>query len=197
MARFEFITTHALSILVVLMIFIFLFQRSVFETMIHSFLGRLTLLFILILVASHNTVLGLVGVLLIVLLYEYDNTYEGNANMSDFLSTDVASNLKNTPTEVVEPDNSGAKSKPAVVPTNEPETKSAPPPPDSISKSQKTDLESQIQKGKSSKHFDNPTTTPAATDTTTNVNASESTTTTDESAKQGFTNMFGNGYSLF
>jgi cytoskeletal protein RodZ len=183
MKQFEFTTIHALSILVILLIAIFLIQPSIFGTMINTFLGRLTLLFILILITSHHTMCGLVSVLLIIAIYEHYNRFEGQMNMSDSLPPSPPVPVKDS----VQPNESGATSSPASIPVNEPvqpTTSSA----DSMDTSKKTELESQIQKGKNSKQLPN-----ATTNSTANVVASENTKTSSE----GFANLFGNEWSSF
>jgi cytoskeletal protein RodZ len=184
MKQFEFTTIHALSILVILLIAIFLIQPSIFGTMINTFLGRLTLLFILILITSHHTMCGLVSVLLIISIYEYYNRFEG---MSDSMPSSSPPSPPVPVKDPVQPNESGATSSPASIPVNEPvqpTTSSV----DSMDTSKKTELESQIQKGKNSKQLPN-----ATTNSTANVVASENTKTSSE----GFANLFGNEWSSF
>jgi hypothetical protein len=192
MKQFEFTTTHALSVLVILLITIFLFQPSIFGTMINTLLGRFTLLFILILITSHHTMCGLVCVLLIIALYEYYNRFEGQTNISEtdgLLPPPPPSIGK--PNEEVAPVESGAVSTSAAIPPNEPKTTSSVNS-NGMDRTKKTELEGQIQKGNDSKQL-----SPNSNTSTANVNASESLSTTNVSAKQGFANMFGNEWASF
>jgi hypothetical protein len=193
MKQFEFTTTHALSVLVVLLITIFLFQPSIFGTMINTFLGRLTLLFILILITSYHTMCGLVSVLLIIALYEYYNRFEGQTNLSD-------SHLPPPPTnpaipvltkEEVKPNESGLQlNAPASIPPDEPNH--SPVNTSAMDSTKKTELERNIQNGNNSKQLH-----PTSTSSNANVAPSESTKTSSTSTKQGFANMFGNDWASF
>ena len=188
MKQFEFTTTHALSVLVILLITIFLFQPSIFGTMINTFLGRLTLLFILILITSYHTMCGLVSVLLIIALYEYYNRFEGQQNILD---SHVPPPPPADPTkDNVQAKESGSVSSPAIIPSNE--SKSTPVHPNAMDRTKKTELEGQIQKGNNSKQL-----APASTSSMANVAASESINTSNISTKQGFANMFGNDWAPF
>lgn len=203
MKQFEFTTTHALSVLVILLITIFLFQPSIFGTMINTLLGRFTLLFILILITSHHTMCGLVCVLLIIAIYEYYNRFEGQQNISDSHalsmnssppppSSNPSTDPSTDPSKVnVQPNESGSVSSPAIIPASEPKS---PPPvnPNAMDRTKKTELEGQIQKGNDSKQLSSNTNTSSS-----DVKASESLNTTDASAKQGFANMFGNEWASF
>jgi len=192
MKQFEFTTTHALSVLVILLITIFLFQPSIFGTMINTFLGRLTLLFILILITSYHTMCGLVSVLLIIALYEYYNRFEGAQNISDSLSTSATSTLVPTdkPKDNVQPNDAGSISSPqATIPKEEP---IHPVNTNAMDSTKKTELEGQIQKGNNSKQLP-----VASTNSNPNVAPSESTKTSTISTKQGFANMFGNEWAPF
>jgi hypothetical protein len=82
MKSFDLTTTNAMSILGILLIFILFFEPRIYGTMIHTFLGRLTLLFILILITSYNQVYGLIAVILIISLFEYYDGSEGMENMN-------------------------------------------------------------------------------------------------------------------
>jgi hypothetical protein len=185
MKQFEFTTSHASSILVMLLLFIFVFQPFTYKTMIHSFLGRVTLLFILILITSCNVMIGLIWLLIIVSLYEYYSRFEGAENMVD------------VPTPELKPDayDYGSNSTPEVLPTD---TNSGSVPDlnvnsDSVDQATKLEKERQVQKGEASK------TLPVSKtmDNSENVLPSESTTTSDLATKQGFANMFGNEYTRF
>lgn len=185
MKQFEFTTSHALSILVMLLLFIFVFQPSTYEIMIHSFLGRLTLLFILILITSCNVMFGLLWLLVIVSLYEYYSRFEGAENMIE------------TPTPELKPTafDYSSDSKSEVLPSditsvNEDDlnVKSY-----TIDQAMKLEKERQVQQGIESKTLPISVTM----DDTENVLPSESTTTTDLATKEGFANIFGNGYTPF
>jgi cytoskeletal protein RodZ len=192
MKQFEFTTTHALSVLVILLITIFLFQPSIFGTMINTFLGRLTLLFILILITSYHTMCGLVSVLLIIALYEYYNRFEGQQNMSDSLVPPINPSPPPTdkPKDNVQPNDSGSISSPqATIPKEEPVH---PVNTNAMDSTKKTELEGQIQKGNNSKQLP-----LASTNSNPNVAPSESTKTSSISTKQGFANMFGNDWAPF
>jgi len=193
MKQFEFTTTHALSVLVILLITIFLFQPSIFGTMINTFLGRLTLLFILILITNYHTMCGLVCVLLIIALYEYYNRFEGQQNISDFHVPTINPSPP-SPTDPtkdnVQANESGSVSSHAIIPSNEPKT--TPVDPNAMDRTKKTELEGQIQKGNNSKQL-----APASTSSNPNVAASESINTSTISTKQGFANMFGNDWAPF
>jgi cytoskeletal protein RodZ len=192
MKQFEFTTTHALSVLVILLITIFLFQPSIFGTMINTFLGRLTLLFILILITSYHTMCGLVSVLLIIALYEYYNRFEGQQNMSDSLvpPTNPPPPPTDKPKDNVQPNDSGSISSPqATIPKEEPVH---PVNTNAMDSTKKTELEGQIQKGNNSKQLP-----LASTNSNPNVAPSESTKTSSISTKQGFANMFGNDWAPF
>lgn len=190
MKQFEFTTTHALSVLVILLITIFLFQPSIFGTMINTLLGRFTLLFILILITSHHTMCGLVCVLLIIALYEYYNRFEGQTNISGNDAPPPPPPPIGEPKKEVAPVESGAVSTSATIPPNEPKATSVNP--NAMDRTKKTELEGQIQKGNDSKQLSSNATTSSA-----NVKASESLNTTNASAKQGFANMFGNEWASF
>jgi hypothetical protein len=190
MKQFEFTTTHALSVLVILLITIFLFQPSIFGTMINTFLGRLTLLFILILITSYHTMCGLVCVLLIIALYEYYNRFEGQQNISDSHVPPPPPPPADPTKHNVQANESGSVSSPAIIPSNEP--KSTPVDPNAMDRTKKTELEGQIQKGNNSKQL-----APASTSSMANVAASDSINTSNISTKQGFANMFGNEWAPF
>jgi hypothetical protein len=184
MKQYEFTTTHALSILVILLVFIFLIEPLIFRTMTNTFLGRFTLLFILIVITSYNFVYGLVFVLFIIAIYEYYNRFEGAENMSETIinhSKDKSSTIK--------PNEYGSISSHAEIPLNEHVQDISN---NAMDTTKKTELESQIQKGNSSKQL-------YFTSNTSNKNVlpSESTTTTLSATKQGFSNMFGSEYSKF
>jgi len=191
MKQFEFTTTHALSVLVILLITIFLFQPSIFGTMINTLLGRFTLLFILILITSHHTMCGLICVLLIIALYEYYNRFEGMDGTAMSETMPALPPVVDKPKEDVKPDESGLVSSPAAIPTNEP---ASPPPVDTnaMDRTKKTELEGQIQKGNDSKQLPSTTNTSSS-----NVTASEPLNTSTTSAKQGFATMFGNEWASF
>jgi hypothetical protein len=187
MKQFEFTTSHASSILVMLLLFIFVFQPFTYETMIHSFLGRVTLLFILILITSCNVMIGLIWLLIIVSLYEYYSRFEGAENMVEVP----------VPTPELKPDayDNGSKSTPEVLPTdmNSGSVPDLNVNSDSVDQATKLEKERQVQKGEASK------TLPVSKtmDNSENVLPSESTTTSDLATKQGFANMFGYGHTIF
>jgi len=82
MEPFDLTTTNAMSILGILLVFILFFEPRIYGTMIHTFLGRLTLLFILILITSYNHICGLIALILIISLFEYYDSFESMANMN-------------------------------------------------------------------------------------------------------------------
>ena len=187
MKQVEFTTTHALTILVMLLLFIFAFQPSIYETMINTLLGRLTLLFILILVTSHSTILGLGWAAIIVSFYEYYSRFEGAQNMNDSPSLDPMPLPKRNPV----PNDSGNNSPQEIIPENDDEDQDNDPANGStaMDSGTKADKEGTIQKGHSSKALP-----ILAMLRNSNVNPSESTTTTNVASKQGFASMFGNEY---
>jgi len=81
MKQIEITTNLALFVLVVLLLTIFVFKPSIYKNMIHTFLGRLAMLFILILITSHNIILGLMWCILIIYFYENYGHFEGLENM--------------------------------------------------------------------------------------------------------------------
>jgi len=82
MKSFDLTTTNAMSILGVLLLFILFFEPRIYGTMTHTFLGRTTLLFILILITSYNHICGLIALILIISLFEYYDLSEGMENMN-------------------------------------------------------------------------------------------------------------------
>jgi hypothetical protein len=165
-------------------------NKKIQLTMINTFLGRLTLLFILILITSHHTMGGLVSVLLIIALYEHYNRFEGQENMSDSTSIPVPVPT-DKPKEEVKPNESGAVSSPASIPSNDP-VQPAVSSSGSMDTSKKTELESQIQKGNNSKQLPTGLNSNSA-----NVSPSESTKTSSVASKEGFANTFGNDWAPF
>ncbi len=193
MKQFEFTTTHALSILVMLLLFIFAFQPSVYENMINNLLGRLTLLFILILITSHSTTLGLVWVLVIISLYEYYNRFEGAQNMNDSSSDDLPI-PKMKPKKNPNPNDSGSMSPQEMIPENDENLDDPAVGSTSMDSGTKSEKERKIQNGHSSKTLPN---NKYLRKDDADVEPSESTTTKDSAAKQGFASMFGSEYASF
>jgi len=186
MKQFEFTTTHALSILVMLLLFIFAFQPSIYENMINTLLGRLTLLFILILVTSYSTILGLVWATIIISFYEYYSRFEGAQNMNvSPLLRDSLPQLKRNPV----PNDSGNNSPQEMIPENDENLDDPAVGSTAMDSGTKADKESKIQKGHSSKAL--PILKMLKNS---NVSPSESTMTNDVALKQGFASMFGNEY---
>lgn len=183
MKQFEFTTSHALSILVMLLLFIFAFQPSIYENMINTLLGRLTLLFILILVTSHSTMLGLLWAAIIISFYEYYSRFEGVQNM------DVAPPSQPRPKRKPVPNDSGTKSPQEMIPENDENLDDPAVGSTAMDSGTKADKEGKIQKGHSSKAL--PILKMLRKS---NVSPSESTTTKDVALKQGFASMFGNEY---
>jgi len=184
MLKFNFTGVHALSVLVVLLIIVFLFNPTIFGNMINTFLGRLLLLSILIVVVNYHVIPGLICVLLIIAIYENYNRFEGFETKT--LPSDT-NKQDNKPKEKLLSTEAGATSTPTAVidtPSIIPDHTSG------MDISQKSELESQITKGNDSKQLANSS--PIAYST--QPNPSESTTTTNTSSKQGFANMFGLEY---
>jgi hypothetical protein len=185
MKQFEFTTTHALSILVMVLLFIFVFQPSIYENMINTLLGRLTLLFILILVTSHSTILGLGWTAIIISFYEYYSRFEGAQNMNVDHSRDALPQPKKKPV----PNDSMNNSPQEIIPENDETIEDPSKGSTAMDSGTKADKEGKIQKGHSSnalpilKMLRKP-----------NVSPSESTTTTNVASKQGFASMFGDEY---
>jgi len=185
MSDFHFKTRHAISILVILLIVVFLFEPSIFGTMINTLLGRFTLLFILILITKYNTLFGLISVLLIIALYEYYNRFEGMENLA--LEKPATPPVKK---EEVQPNESGVVSTPASIPDTEP-VKPSIDASKSINPGQKSDLEAKVLKGNNSKELHNSNITKSSDA----ITASESTNVNKLS--EGFASMFGTSYSTF
>jgi len=125
MKQIEFTTTHALVVLVMLLFFTFLYQPSVYENMIHTFLGRLTLLFILILLTSCNSMFGLAWAIVIIYFYEYYSRFEGLEimdpsiiNVSQYQNTSATSAISSDAIPIPNPvpDDFGINSTPEPIP---------------------------------------------------------------------------------
>jgi len=172
----KFNNTHAISILVILLIFIFLIEPNIFGNMINTFLGRFTLLFILIIITNNNVVFGLISVLLIIALYEYYSKYY---NLNPFLIEGMENNESKN-------NNINDDTSYSIVPTNDNSSTEIFNGPNYASKSE---TENQIQKGLDSKQINYD-----SVNNLSYVEPSESTITSSVASKQGFANMFGNEY---
>jgi hypothetical protein len=187
MGDFDFKTRHALSILVILLIIIFLFQPSIFGTMINTLLGRFTLLFILILITGYHRFFGIICVLLIIALYEYYNRFEGLENQKPKPIAPLSAKVDKNKKDKGSSKHSSVPSKESHKPSTD--TKHA------MTQSKKTAIETQILK----KHKSSELPSQKQVSTQTGVTASESSTTKTKtkSKTEGFASMFGSSYALY
>ena len=127
MSPFHFTKKNALSILILLLIVISLVKPAILKKMVTNVLGRILLLFILVLLISYNVGLGLAGVLCIIIFYEYnDDIMEGMDNMPAHekgkektitAPNDILESVKKQMAEkLAAPEKGGMTSKPAPVP---------------------------------------------------------------------------------
>jgi len=182
MKSLDLTTSHAMSILAVLLLFVLFFQPKIYGSMTQTPLGRLTLLFILILVSSCNIIYGLVCVIIIISLFEYYERFEGIESMSETIKPKSKSNssdekdagTSSVPADVLSADNTPISESNA----------------DKMDTSKVTELDI-MSKPKSSKQLDFNSSKSSE-----NVVPSEAS-VSKTSAKEGFSNMFGLEYSNF
>jgi predicted membrane protein len=192
MQSFDLTTTHAMSILAILLLFILFFQPKIYGRMTQTFLGRLTLLFILLLVASYNFIYGIVCVVVIISLFEYYERFEGVENMGETTTNESKSNTKSKSSDEkdsIEKD-AGKSSVPAKVSNSDNTTISESNTSDKMDTSKVTELDI-MSKPKSSKQLEFNSSTSSE-----NVVPSEAS-VSKTSAKEGFANMVGLEYLNF
>lgn len=183
MKSFEFTTSHAMCVLVILLTFVIFFQPF---NMVHTLLGRLTLLFTLILATSYNVMYGLTCAVLIIVLREYYDRYEGFEDAKIKHNVKTTDNINN-----IQANESGATSSHSTIPVDEQENENTKKSSDSMNQTKKTELETAM-KAKDSKQIPVSATAPSSN----NVSSSEAS-VTNAAAKEGFANMYGPNYSIF
>jgi len=192
MKSFDLTTTHAMSILAILLLFILFFQPKIYGRMTQTFLGRLTLLFILTLVSSYNFIYGIVCVVVIISLFEYYERFEGLENMGETTTNESKSKSKSKSSDEkdsIEKD-AGKSSVPAKVSNLDNTTISESNTSDKMDTYKVTELDI-MSKPKSSKQLEFNSSTSSE-----NVVPSEAS-VSKTSAKEGFANMFGLEYLNF
>jgi hypothetical protein len=158
MNKFQFTKKNAVALLILLLIAISLVKPSILKNMKNHILGRLLLIFILVLFISYNVSLGLTCVFFFIILHEYYDNLEGMDNMTPPPNEDALSKISKNTTDKPASTNSiiqapestktgGASSVPATVPKKETHDNVAPEPSkNAITIGQKTDLDSAIKK---------------------------------------------------
>ena len=99
MDKFQFTKKNAVATLILLLIVISLVKPSILKNMKNHVLGRLLLLFILILFISYNVSLGLTCVFFIIILHEYYDNLEGMDNMTPPPNEDALSKISKNKTD--------------------------------------------------------------------------------------------------